>query len=115
MAIFTEQRYMNGKHFSQLKKPMDSQKEYYNRLMRDIGFATQGQQTLSLRNSNDSAPPAGKNNQMELGIFLAQENLAGERAGDSPCSYPPTVRNRRKRSQVSCCALLATPDPLVSL
>lgn len=39
---------MNGKHLSQLKKPMDSQEENDDRFVRNSGFATQGQTKLLL-------------------------------------------------------------------
>lgn len=101
---------MNGKQISQLKKPTDSQEENYSSLERDTGFAAQregpfgGKRTFSLKNSNDSALPARKNNQVELGIFSAQENLTGEGAGGGRHSYPASARHTKKRSQVSCCA-----------
>lgn len=99
---------MNGKQIPQLKKPTDSQEENYSRLKRDTGFAAKGdrpfggKRTFFLKNSNDSAPPAGKNNQTELGTFSAQESLAGEGAGGRRRSYPASVKHTKKKSQVSC-------------
>lgn len=117
MAVFTEHGYMNGKQIPQLKKPTDSQEENYISLKRDTGFTAKGdrpfggKQTFSLKNCNDSAPPAGKKKaRWSRALSQHRKTSLGRGAGGGRRSYPASVKHM-KRSQVSFCAFQPVGQP----